>query len=102
MSELVRKVTDVELLESKLFAKAEKMVGGLTARSIVDKSDVELKEFISVTAGFLQKEKDLMAEENAVKAAKDILKQKRQELREATKEQRVLFELAVLTYSRRI
>lgn len=96
------KVTDVEVLESKVFAKAEKLVGGLTAKHVAEKTDEQLKEFISATAAFLQKEKDLLDEDSAVKAAKDVLAEKRRDLREATKEQKALLELAVFAYSKRI
>jgi len=96
------KVLDLEVLESKTFEKAEKLVGALTAKSVIEKTDTELKEFISINSAFLLKEKDLMAEEAAVKAAKEMLAEKRRELREATKEQRALLDLAVLAYSKRI
>jgi len=96
------KVLDLEVLESKTFEKAEKLVGTLTAKSVIEKTDTELKEFISINSAFLLKEKDLMAELAAVKAAKEMLAEKRRELREATKEQRALLDLAVLAYSKRI
>ncbi|MEM4379210.1 MAG: hypothetical protein QXL01_00795 [Thermoplasmatales archaeon] len=93
---------DVEVLESKAYAKAEKLVGGLTAKHVTEKTPEQLKEFISATAAFLQKEKNLMEEDAAVKAAKNTLAEKRRELREATKEQKALLELAILTYSKQI
>jgi hypothetical protein len=92
----------VEIKESKEFEKAEKVVGGLTAKSIVEKTPEQLKEFISVTSAFLLTEKQKCEAQPAMKAAKDVIKEKNKELKEDTKEQDALLKLAILVYSKRI
>lgn len=98
----MKNVIHLNLLESKEYKIAEKTVGELTAKNIIEKNSEELKEFISATAAFLQKEKEIMQNDPAFKSAKAVLKEKRQELKEATKEQKALLELAILTYSKKI
>jgi hypothetical protein len=96
------KVINVEILESKEYAKADKLVGGLTVKSIVEKSPEELREFISATAAFIQKEKEMMKNDPAYKAASDVLKEKRAQLKEAIKEQVALLDLAILVYGKQM
>jgi hypothetical protein len=92
----------VEIKESKEFAKAEKIVGGLTAKSVVEKTPEQLREFISVTSAFLLTEKQKCDAQPAMKAAKEIIAEKNKEFREDTAEQTALLKLAVLVYSKRI
>jgi aspartate oxidase len=91
-----------DVSDSKQFKSVKKKLGDTAAKNMTEKSVNELKEFISATAGLIQKERDAMQSTGKYKAAVESKKECEDSFKDAIKESKLMLDLAVLVYSKKL